>query len=189
MLIDEEDFLAMIPFVSVIGRSKTGKTTLIKNLIRELRIFGYRIAVIKHDPHDHGEIDRKGSDTWIFREEGSQAVILASPSKVTLFRQTVNEQFPEELFPLCGDVDLIILEGYKKRDYPKLVIWTRKKEELAIEPHWTVLAVLYPREEEKEAKQNFEKTNVPLFCRDDASKIASFIEQALLKKEKEKGGK
>ena len=172
----------MIPFVSIVGRGKTGKTTLIRKLIRELKILGYRLAVIKHDPHDHGEVDREGSDTWIFQEEGSQAVILASPSKFTLFRTTEHEQFPEELFSLCGDVDLIILEGYKKRNYPKIFLWTEKKEKLDIDPSWNVVAVIYAREEEKEAKRYFNETAIPLFCRDDSLNIARFIEQLFLKR-------
>lgn len=180
----------MIPFISVIGRGKTGKTTLIKNLIRELRLLGYRVAVIKHDPEEHGVVDRRGSDTWLFQEEGSQAVILASPSKITLFRTTEKEQFPEELFSLCGDVDLIILEGYKKRDYPKIFLWTGKKERLDVDPHWDLRAIIYAKEEEKEAIKNFKNTAVPLFCRDDSIKIAQFVERYILENNgRHKGGK
>lgn len=180
----------MIPFLSVIGRGKTGKTTLIKNMIRELKFLGYRVAVIKHDPEEHGVVDHKGSDTWLFQQEGSPAVILASPSRITLFRTTENEQFPEELFPLCGDVDLIILEGYKKRDYPKIFLWTEKKEKLDADPLWDLLAVIYAREEEKEALKHFGDSAVPLFCRDDSIKIAKFVEQYILKKkDRDKGGR
>ncbi len=170
----------MIPFVSVIGRGNTGKTTLIRKLIRELGQLSYRVAVIKHDPDDHGEVDREGSDTWVFRKEGSHAVILASPSKVTLFRTTENEQLPEELFPLCGNVDLIILEGYKKRDYPKIFLWTGKREELNIDPNWNVIAVIYAQEEEQEVMKRFKETAIPLFCRDDSMGIARFVERFIL---------
>ncbi|NLX90678.1 MAG: molybdopterin-guanine dinucleotide biosynthesis protein B [Firmicutes bacterium] len=180
----------MIPFLSVIGRGNTGKTTLIRNLIRELGILGYSVAVIKHDPEEHGTVDRKGSDTWLFREAGSRAVILASPSRITLFRTTEKEQFPEELFQLCGDVDLIILEGYKKRDYPKIFLWTEKKEKLDVDPLWNLLAIIYTKEEEKEALKRFGDTAIPLFCRDDSVKIAQFVEQYIFKtKERDKGGR
>ncbi len=179
----------MIPLISVIGRGKTGKTTLVKNLIHELGLLGYRVAVIKHDPDEHGVVDYRGSDTWFFQEEGSPAVILASPSKITLFRRTEREQFPEELFPLCGDVDLIIVEGYKRRDYPKLFLWTEKKEKLDIDACWDLRAVIYTKEEEKEAHETFKGKEIPLFCRDDGKEIAFFIEQNIIGKSgRGKGG-
>ena len=40
----------MPPIVSVIGNSKSGKTTLIEKLIQELKSRGYRVATIKHIP-------------------------------------------------------------------------------------------------------------------------------------------
>jgi len=170
----------MIPFVSIIGRGNTGKTTLIRSLIHELGQLGYSVAVIKHDPHDHGEVDREGSDTWDFRKAGSKAVILASPKRITLFKETPQEQMPEDIFPLCGDVDLIILEGYKTRKYPKIFMWTGK-EDLDAGPDWDLLAVIYAKEEKKQASEHFGKMDIPLFCRDDATEIASFMEEHIIK--------
>ena len=40
----------MPPIVSVIGNSKSGKTTLIEKLVQELKSRGYRVATIKHTP-------------------------------------------------------------------------------------------------------------------------------------------
>jgi len=40
----------MPPIVSVVGKSKSGKTTLIEKLVQELRSRGYRVATIKHIP-------------------------------------------------------------------------------------------------------------------------------------------
>ena len=49
----------MIPVISIVGKKKSGKTTLIEKLIKELKIRGYRVATIKHDVHnfdiDHPE--------------------------------------------------------------------------------------------------------------------------------------
>ena len=38
----------MPPIVSIIGKSKSGKTTLVEKLVRELKSRGYRVATIKH---------------------------------------------------------------------------------------------------------------------------------------------
>ena len=171
----------MIPFVSIVGRGNTGKTTLIRSLIRKLGLLGYTVAVVKHDPHDHGVVDREGSDTWSFREAGSRAVVLASPSRLTVFRETEQEQFPEDFSSLCGDVDLIILEGYKKKDYPKIFVWTGKKD-LDVQPHWDLVAIVYAREEAEEVLKHFGETTVPLFCRDDTMNIARFLQRRFIKK-------
>ena len=50
----------MIPIVSIVGKSDSGKTTLIEKLIPELTRRGYRVATVKH--HAHGfEVDSKGN--------------------------------------------------------------------------------------------------------------------------------
>jgi len=42
----------MIPIISVVGKSDSGKTTLIERIIPELTKRGYRVATVKHDVHD-----------------------------------------------------------------------------------------------------------------------------------------
>ena len=53
----------MIPIVSIVGKSDSGKTTLIEKLLPELTRRGYRIATVKHDVHGF-EVDREGKDSW-----------------------------------------------------------------------------------------------------------------------------
>ncbi len=47
----------MPPIVSIVGRSKSGKTTLIEKLIVELKSRGYRVATVKHT---HGNMTISG---------------------------------------------------------------------------------------------------------------------------------
>ncbi len=53
----------MTPVLSIVGRSNTGKTTLIEGLIGELQYRGYKVATMKHSLHGF-DIDRKGKDSW-----------------------------------------------------------------------------------------------------------------------------
>ena len=46
----------MQPMVSIVGRANSGKTSLLRNLIAELKKRGLSIAVIKHAGEDF-EID------------------------------------------------------------------------------------------------------------------------------------
>lgn len=43
----------MIPVISFVGRSNSGKTTYLIKLISELKKRGYKVAVIKHH---HGDV-------------------------------------------------------------------------------------------------------------------------------------
>lgn len=170
----------MPPIFSVIGLSKTGKTTLIRRIIRELRSRGYKVGVIKHDPMDHGEIDRKYSDTANFWEEGCDAVVLSSPSKLAVFRRVGKDTPPEEIAPFCGDVDCLILEGYKKSEYPKIMIWT--PEELTVNPK-QLLAVVYHRKDEEKVLKRKKENDIPLLCIDNIKSIVELLEEEILKKE------
>ena len=44
--------MSICPIVSIVGRSDSGKTTLLEGLITELKQRGYRVAVIKHSADD-----------------------------------------------------------------------------------------------------------------------------------------
>ena len=65
----------MPPIVSIVGRSKSGKTTLIEKLVAELKERGYRVATIKHAREINFE---PGKDSWRHLEAGSQATAVSS---------------------------------------------------------------------------------------------------------------
>ena len=66
--------------VSFVGRSGTGKTTLIERLIPELSARGLRVAVIKHDAHRF-DIDKEGKDSWRFTKAGAVVSSIVSDEK------------------------------------------------------------------------------------------------------------
>ena len=73
----------MSPVVSIIGRSKSGKTSLIEKLVAELKLRGYRVATIKHAQ----EIDfEPGKDSWRHLQAGSEATIVISPDEAVLVK-------------------------------------------------------------------------------------------------------
>jgi molybdopterin-guanine dinucleotide biosynthesis protein A len=55
-----------LPIVSFIGKKKSGKTTVVLGVIKELRNRGYRVAALKHDTHGF-EVDVPGTDSYRFR--------------------------------------------------------------------------------------------------------------------------
>jgi molybdopterin-guanine dinucleotide biosynthesis protein MobB len=105
--------------IHIAGRSNAGKTTFIKKLIPELKRRG-RVAVIKH-LGDHRYDLEKGKDTTGFFESGAMISIGIDDEKsVAAIRTT--ELHDMLRFLSFERVDYTIIEGFKSRQFPKIVI-------------------------------------------------------------------
>jgi molybdopterin-guanine dinucleotide biosynthesis adapter protein len=106
-----------------VGRSNSGKTTLIERLIAELVKEGYRIATIKHAGHGFN-MDTEGKDSWRHKQAGAQTVIVTSKGSLALFTDTEQEVGLEELREryVPEEMDLVIAEGWKSEGLPKIVV-------------------------------------------------------------------
>jgi len=109
------------PVLSIVGKSDSGKTTLIEKLIPELKRRGYRVGVVKHAHHGF-DIDRKGKDTYRHRKAGADAVMIASPGQIVMIKDSPGESL-DNLVPYFEDVDLLISEGFKRDRAPKIEIF------------------------------------------------------------------
>jgi molybdopterin-guanine dinucleotide biosynthesis adapter protein len=113
----------MIPIVSIVGKSDVGKTTLLEKVVRELRSRGYRIATIKHDAHSF-EIDHPGKDSWRHKQAGAAMSIISSPSKLALVADADHDLSLSEIRDrFVAGVDLILSEGYKREEHPKIEVF------------------------------------------------------------------
>jgi molybdopterin-guanine dinucleotide biosynthesis protein B len=118
------------PILALVGASNCGKTTLICRLLAHCRQQGWRVAVIKHT-HKTVEPDPPGKDTWRFRQAGAQVVALAGPGILQVTQTMVAEPALDQILAaLPRDLDLILVEGYKHSDLPKLVFLTPATSEL-----------------------------------------------------------
>jgi len=105
--------------IQVTGRSNTGKTTFIKNLIPVLRTQG-KVAVIKHLA-DHEFSLEKGKDTTGFFDAGAEISVGIDASKSVVALQ--NNSLDAMLVLLKDqDMDFVIIEGFKGRSFKKIVI-------------------------------------------------------------------
>lgn len=114
--------------LQIVGYSNSGKTTLLTKLIPLLEGAGIRVGVIKHDGGHDFEWDQPGKDTWRYREAGASLVAITSKTKTAIV-----EQKPQELSVLIqrladAGAELVLVEGFKREDYPKLVL-LRKPED------------------------------------------------------------
>ena len=167
----------MIPIISIVGKSDSGKTTLIEKLLPELTRRGYRIATVKHDVHGF-EVDREGKDSWRHKQAGAHSVVISSPKKAALIRDVESDMNLEEIREkLIKDVDLILSEGYKKDVQPKIEVFRKEKhQELLCTQRDHLVAIASNR------KFN---VGVPCFDLEDMGGLADFIEKEFLKSKKE----
>jgi molybdopterin molybdotransferase len=111
------------PIVSIVGRSESGKTLLVEQLIVEFKRRGYRIAALKHSHCGAIEVDQPGKDTWKFAQAGSDAVCISSPRKLALIKKSDHDLRIDEVLPIIGpEFDLVLVEGFKKGKLPKIEV-------------------------------------------------------------------
>lgn len=163
-----------IPIVSIVGRSKTGKTTLVVKLIPLLKARGIRVATIKHHHLDF-EIDIEGKDTYRHRKAGAVLTMIISPGTVAMVKDVEEEPTLQQIVDrFVDDVDLIIVEGYKREPLPKIEVYSAREEPPATLGDPNLLAVV---------SDTPITTSVPVFKRDDAQSVADLIARAILGKE------
>ncbi|MCG8483445.1 MAG: molybdopterin-guanine dinucleotide biosynthesis protein B [Clostridia bacterium] len=111
-----------IPVISIVSKSGSGKTTFLEKIIRELKNRGFRVAVIKHDTHGF-DIDKPGKDTWRHAQAGADIVTISSPKKFALIEKRENELTLDEVISRISGVDIILTEGYKRQNKPKIEVF------------------------------------------------------------------
>jgi molybdopterin-guanine dinucleotide biosynthesis protein B len=161
--------MKMVSFVA--AASNSGKTTLIEKVVRILKGRGLRIAVAKHASKGF-ELDRPGKDSWRFREAGADAVLLAGPGRIALMRNTDRDPSLEELAAMAGDVDLVIIEGFKRDSVNRIEVFrygVSGAEPLCMQDR-SFLALVSDRRID---------AGIPWFDLDDAQGVADLIAAGL----------
>lgn len=150
--------------IAVSGIKNSGKTTIISRLLPCLDSLGLRVAVIKHDGHSF-EADREGTDTFKFLAAGAYGAAIFDGEKFqAVKRERVTWQQLAELYP---EADLIILEGFKDSDCPKIEILRSGLSSSPCCDEKTVIALV--------TDTGYRISGVPTYSPDDIQGIAKFI--------------
>jgi molybdopterin-guanine dinucleotide biosynthesis protein MobB len=130
------------PWISVIGWSRSGKTTLLEQLVARLHQRGLCVAAVKHSRHGH-ELHKPGSDTARLQAAGAAPIGLATPDGLQLtFPQEPAPALPSMFETLAPDADLVLVEGWKDGPFPKIEVWRRELGPLLATGRSDVLAVV-----------------------------------------------
>jgi molybdopterin-guanine dinucleotide biosynthesis adapter protein len=121
----------------ITGHSGMGKTTLLERLVPELTSRGLVVSLIKHS-HKSIEIDRPGKDSHRLREAGCMEVLLLGNERWALMHELRGADEPplEYLVGRLQHCDLVLIEGFKQGEFPKLEVWRPSLGRPPLWPLW-----------------------------------------------------
>jgi molybdopterin-guanine dinucleotide biosynthesis protein MobB len=152
----------------VVGWKNAGKTGLMERLVSEICNRGFSVSTIKH-AHHHFDVDQPGKDSYRHRQAGASEVLLASGTRWALMNELRQGDEPplKALLAKLSPVDLILVEGYKRDDHPKVEAFRSETgQPLIATDDVTIRAVA--------SNVGFE-IDKPVFDLDDTTAIADFI--------------
>ena len=164
----------MSALLSIVGKKGSGKSEVLEKLTAHLNQRGFRMGVIKHLARDDFEIDEPGKDTYRYRTQGAETVVLAGRKLLAVFSNLRAEIPLEQILNFFQDFDLVFLEGYFLDEVPKLEVHKKELgESLLTEKVKNRFAIL---------SNGNGGNGLPHFSFDEIEGLANFIEENLLKK-------
>lgn len=104
------------------GYKHVGKTTLIAALTERFAARGVRVGTIKHDVHGFSG-SPEATDTAKFARAGAVSILIADASgHYAVERYERATPTLQELIRLLGEVDLVLIEGFKYEPFPKWIV-------------------------------------------------------------------
>ena len=158
-------------FYGIIGPNGSGKTTIIEKLIPELKKNKYKIGTIKHAFHHDIDIDQKGKDSWRHRRAGADAAMIAARDMVALVKKSYHYTL-DGLETYFQDMDIIITEGFKGEDKPKIEVFRSGVHKTPVCLNDSQLVALVSDTEFN--------TEVPIFGLEEIKGLAEFIEKRFI---------
>ena len=155
--------------LQVAGYQNSGKTTVITKLLKQLSQQKIKTAVIKHHGHeDTLDIQDSGKDTECHRSAGAFITGISS-SGGTVF--SMNHEMPLEkaieLYKVL-DIECVLIEGYKKIQYPRVILCRHQNDgELIVKSNEPVAVI--------SMEQLTNLNSVPQFLRTEEDKWVKFL--------------
>ncbi|WP_394180345.1 molybdopterin-guanine dinucleotide biosynthesis protein B [Yoonia maritima] len=152
----------------VVGYKNAGKTGLMERLVTEIASRGVSVSTIKHAHHSF-DVDQPGKDSYRHRDAGAHQVLLASKSRWALMTELRDQPEPplSDLLAQLAPVDLVLIEGYKRDNHPKIEAFRAEPENPLIAPNDPTIRAIAT-----DSKIDIDR---PVFDLNDTKSIADFI--------------
>lgn len=109
--------------MAFVGFKKSGKTTVVENVAKELKKRGYKVGIAKSM---HANFDKKDSDTWKFKKIVDYVLVRAQETDALLF----DTRDLNSLLSMMPEVDFLLLEGFKDAKHIPKIICAKIEEEV-----------------------------------------------------------
>ena len=161
----------MSKIIGITGWKDVGKTYYASLIIKSLVKKGYQVGSIKHAHHDF-DIDKPGTDSFKHREAGSNQVIISSSKRWAKITENhnKNEKSLDELIQELQNVDVIVVEGFKKNNHPKIEILSKDLKNRNKETK-NVIAIV---------SDDLKDTITPVYKENDIENLVEFIIKKIL---------
>jgi molybdopterin-guanine dinucleotide biosynthesis protein B len=165
--------------IAVIGGKHSGKTTIIENLIRQLKSRGYRVGTVKEMVRIH-TLDTPVKETERYSEAGAELVVAVPRNEtVIFFKKHLNLK---EILPYLQEMDYVLLEGFESEKTLPKIIAAKTAEEAAGFYDGLVIAISGIITESKQEMAKASGMRVPLLNSIiQAEKLADIVEQSFRK--------
>jgi molybdopterin-guanine dinucleotide biosynthesis protein B len=109
--------------VCLVGKSKTDKSRLMEELIKELKSRDMRVGALKYHKHGDFEMDIEGKDTWKYAKAGADTVAISSYVKLAVIRKVKGERGIDEICnKYFSDNDIVLADGFTLSDKPRIIV-------------------------------------------------------------------
>jgi len=124
-----------IPIIQIVGYKNAGKTTVVKLLIESLKEAGYKVGAMKHHGHGGKPNRIEGTDSNSYLEAGAAVSAVQGDGE---WQFTLTDKIPFDLdtmiqMQLSLGIDIIVIEGFKHLNYPKIVLLRDERDEELLE--------------------------------------------------------
>lgn len=161
-----------IPVVSIVGKSDSGKTTVVEQLVRRLVEHGYRVATCKHHVHEV-DIDIPGKDSWRHARAGACVTMISAPTQFAVISTVDRERSLEEIVDAAGDVDILVTEGFKRAGSVRIEVSRRARSDELISAPAELAGIITDN-------PDLRIEGVPVFDLNDYDALAGFVERTYL---------
>ncbi|NCU17826.1 molybdopterin-guanine dinucleotide biosynthesis protein B [Pallidibacillus pasinlerensis] len=148
----------------IVGYKNSGKTTLTSQLITELASRNLRVASLKHHGHGGLPLGLSYTDSEKHRQAGA---VLSGVVGEHIFQLSQNEWTLRQLIQVYEimDINVLVLEGFKHEDYPKIVLINEEKDFELLRELTNIQAIItnFPEKVDRVDSTIFHKKNTTEF--------------------------
>lgn len=156
----------------MVGKSDSGKTTVMEKLIRALTERGYRVATVKHHVHEV-DLDVPGKDSWRHAHAGARVTMVSAPTQFAVISRVERERTLEELVEAAGDADILLTEGFQRAGDVRVEVSRRDRSDELINDPSALFALVTDN-------VDLAGADVPTYGLDQVDDLAELVEREFL---------